>query len=287
MAPCGDAWALMRPAVGDVFYQDDVHPTKFGQYINSCVFYATITGKSPVGLGDAGTGFGSSYNLTMLQDYAWRAYLTFKANQTANCTYDLCARFVEADGSLSAVPTSPPTTAAPPTTAYDLPYCGQPDAMNEALIASSLLSEAQSAALSDRLRLFCPAMWAICFHSSGYYATPADFHHNCNDRGPTVVVVQAGGRLFGGFTSLNWTTNDQSGLRAPGAFLFRAGTDGLLDFQSIDTPDMTVKNMYDSPLACPMLGVQADLNLGDCTYVPTFNPYPNYPNANPNYELVV
>ena len=52
MAPAGLAWAEVEkdnPAI-NLFYKDGSHPSPAGTYLNACVFYATIFGRSPVGL---------------------------------------------------------------------------------------------------------------------------------------------------------------------------------------------------------------------------------------------
>lgn len=52
VAPAGIAWADIEkndPAI-NLFYRDGSHPSPAGTYLNACVFYATIFGRSPVGL---------------------------------------------------------------------------------------------------------------------------------------------------------------------------------------------------------------------------------------------
>jgi hypothetical protein len=47
----GRAWERVRRARPDLaLFEDDEHPTATGAYLIGCVFYATIYGKSPVGL---------------------------------------------------------------------------------------------------------------------------------------------------------------------------------------------------------------------------------------------
>jgi len=56
VAPCGEATLLLYNLVGDKAYSDrSVHPSDLAQYVHACVIYATVTGLSPIGLGDAGT----------------------------------------------------------------------------------------------------------------------------------------------------------------------------------------------------------------------------------------
>jgi hypothetical protein len=51
VAPVGRVWALVRdelPGV-DLFHPDGSHPSPAGSYLAAVVFYATLTGRSPVG----------------------------------------------------------------------------------------------------------------------------------------------------------------------------------------------------------------------------------------------
>jgi hypothetical protein len=52
IAPVGDAWqSVVDQQPGAGLWQDDgVHPTTAGTYLAACVFYASIFGRSPVGL---------------------------------------------------------------------------------------------------------------------------------------------------------------------------------------------------------------------------------------------
>ena len=52
VAPVGDAWAAViaaNPAM-ELFSPDGSHPSERGTYLAACVFYARLTGRSPVGL---------------------------------------------------------------------------------------------------------------------------------------------------------------------------------------------------------------------------------------------
>jgi hypothetical protein len=52
VAPAGLAWAAIEQDDPDInlFYKDGSHPSAAGTYLSACVFYATIFGRSPVGL---------------------------------------------------------------------------------------------------------------------------------------------------------------------------------------------------------------------------------------------
>jgi hypothetical protein len=73
-APCGLAmarnWMLSNNGkqIADCTFSgctDDIHPSDLTQYTNACLLYAIITGRSPIGLDDAGSGV---TNVTMLQE---------------------------------------------------------------------------------------------------------------------------------------------------------------------------------------------------------------------------
>jgi hypothetical protein len=52
VAPCGSAWEHFAPNSPNhinLFHKDCQHPNVAGSYLNACVFYTVITGKSPVG----------------------------------------------------------------------------------------------------------------------------------------------------------------------------------------------------------------------------------------------
>lgn len=53
VAPCGIAWEHFAPNSPfhiDLFYSDNKHPNKVGSFLNACIFYTVITGKTSVGI---------------------------------------------------------------------------------------------------------------------------------------------------------------------------------------------------------------------------------------------
>ncbi|WP_432798264.1 hypothetical protein [Poriferisphaera sp. WC338] len=54
VAPAGQAWKLVYETADkhgiELYRFDRSHPSSWGVYLNACVFYATLTGESPVGL---------------------------------------------------------------------------------------------------------------------------------------------------------------------------------------------------------------------------------------------
>ena len=46
--------------------------------------------------------------------------------------------------------------------------------------------------------------WRLLFRASRDGFTPSAFHSRCDNQGPSVTVVNSGGRIFGGFTESAW-----------------------------------------------------------------------------------
>jgi hypothetical protein len=47
--------------------------------------------------------------------------------------------------------------------------------------------------------------WRLCYRASLDKAGATAFHSKCDNKGPTVVLVQVGRFIFGGFTDKNWS----------------------------------------------------------------------------------
>lgn len=74
VAPVGRAWerALNDPAQ-TLHSADGSHPNESGTYLAACVFYATLTDQTPVGLGSGGLGLSPATRAT-LQQVAWETH---------------------------------------------------------------------------------------------------------------------------------------------------------------------------------------------------------------------
>jgi hypothetical protein len=46
--------------------------------------------------------------------------------------------------------------------------------------------------------------WHLCYRASRDGWSSQDFHKNCDNKGPTVVLVKANDCIFGGYTDQNW-----------------------------------------------------------------------------------
>lgn len=98
LVPCGEAWVRVLEANPEYWTnsflhaEDNFHPDDAGTYLNACVFYAVMTGRSPVGLpwdfeiiAENESEVGSAnYNVELdsssalyLQQKAWETYTNF------------------------------------------------------------------------------------------------------------------------------------------------------------------------------------------------------------------
>lgn len=86
LAPAGEAWKeALGAREGLVLHQaDKSHPSPRGTYLTGCVFYATLTGQSPVGLpARPGIGGKTPFDLPeeeakFLQETAWKTVRRFE-----------------------------------------------------------------------------------------------------------------------------------------------------------------------------------------------------------------
>ncbi|MCF7955399.1 MAG: hypothetical protein K9M75_06325 [Phycisphaerae bacterium] len=79
-APAGLAWelSLKRKPKLILHSKDGSHPNKYGTYLAACVFYATLTGQSPVGLSNAKIKEINPETSVFLQTVAWDAVKAYK-----------------------------------------------------------------------------------------------------------------------------------------------------------------------------------------------------------------
>ena len=48
------------------------------------------------------------------------------------------------------------------------------------------------------------AIWSLLYRASDDGKRPADFHRQCDNKGPTVVLIKLGEFILGGYTSKSW-----------------------------------------------------------------------------------
>ena len=48
--------------------------------------------------------------------------------------------------------------------------------------------------------------WKMCFNARHHSYSAASFHALCNNKGPTVTLVEVGRYVFGGYTDQAWTS---------------------------------------------------------------------------------
>jgi hypothetical protein len=268
-APFGNAMLLSFEQFGNASYAGDViHPSLLTQYTNACVMYATLTNQTPVGLGDAGTGLGSTYNITQLQVNAWTAYTAWRTAELATCNATHCVQFVNSNGTLLPLPTFPPTVGGPP--APNVRRCAFPfNATNIRLVGSEILPSAvfPQVGLTQQLGQVCSAGWVPCYSSTTNGWSAAAFASGCSNRGPTFVLVRSTAhRIFGGLAPVSWGgLTNQAG---HGGWLFRLQAGGgAAQFVNLAVPYQPGASiMYNDPQACIWLGRWNDLYLApDCS----------------------
>ena len=68
--------------------------------------------------------------------------------------------------------------------------------------------------------------WTRCFTASRHRYQSQEFHRNCDNKGPTLVLVRSGSHVFGGYTPLSWdckyehTLGNQHDIICHNSFLF-------------------------------------------------------------------
>jgi len=74
VAPVGRAWqaALAERPERGLHVEDKSHPNQHGTYLAACVFYATLTGRDPRGLPNAGLDEVGADDAAFLQRIAWQ-----------------------------------------------------------------------------------------------------------------------------------------------------------------------------------------------------------------------
>jgi hypothetical protein len=80
LAPVGLAWQralLERPALA-LHTPDHSHPLPTGTYLTACVFYATLTGRSPLGLSTGGLAQVTPEEARFLQRIAWETVTSYQ-----------------------------------------------------------------------------------------------------------------------------------------------------------------------------------------------------------------
>lgn len=79
VAPVGLAWAASLTANPEInlYCEDQSHPSVHGTYLAACVFYAVLTGQSPVGLSNAGLAGITAEQAKVLQQTAWKTVQSY------------------------------------------------------------------------------------------------------------------------------------------------------------------------------------------------------------------
>jgi len=62
--------------------------------------------------------------------------------------------------------------------------------------------------------------WNRCYQATVNGWSSSTFHSNCDGKGPSVTIIRVGKYIFGGYTSLSWTSSSCSYHYDSAAFIF-------------------------------------------------------------------
>lgn len=77
-------------------------------------------------------------------------------------------------------------------------------------LANSSIMKGKSQQMKTRLYDYIRGLsgphkeWTRCFTASKHYYKSPEFHKRCDNKGPTIVLVQAGSHVFGGYNPASW-----------------------------------------------------------------------------------
>lgn len=79
VAPVGRAWehAIRERPDLNLYVKDGSHPNPLGSYLTACVFYAALTGATPLGLSNGGLNDVSGDDAIFLQTIAWETVMDY------------------------------------------------------------------------------------------------------------------------------------------------------------------------------------------------------------------
>jgi len=141
-------------------------------------------------------------------------------NGTASCQSSAClvtcnANFANCDGNLSNgcetdVRTSNSHCGRCGNACATGSSCTNGVCPNVGSFPGSTLINANQAALINGWIGTPSQIWRLCYRRSTHGASSSTFHSQCNGLGPSVVVLSNNqGRLFGGYASQGWNSNNQ------------------------------------------------------------------------------
>ena len=134
-------------------------------------------------------------------------------------------------------------------------------AINPAFNSSAILSASQNVALSAELSAFNFYAFEACYHASTDGFSGSTFHAGCDGKGPTVVVVRSGERVFGGYAGANWASSNAS-ISSMQAFLFSFHDDAAL--ARTDVAGDSGSAQFGREGFCPQFGACMHVNFCVC-----------------------
>jgi hypothetical protein len=149
---------------------------------------------------------------------------------------------------------------------------------------SSYQNLAETKILTDKGKLFVNklikqyALATLCYRATEHGFDSAKFHAACDNKGPTISIIQANGRQFGGFTSLSWKGN--TGYQPDKyAFLFSVDKERVFPIK-----EGGANAIYDSTGYGPTYGNGHDIYVASNSNQNT-NSYTNFGSGYKTYEL--
>ncbi|XP_068760850.1 uncharacterized protein [Montipora capricornis] len=108
---------------------------------------------------------------------------------------------------------------------FDVETSTYVEVQDEGFIISSIVGNNQQylAALNTWLTPIMPRgshKWKRCYKASNHGWASTTFHQQCDNKGPTVTIVQVGEYVFGGYTGISWGSFSCSYRYDATAFLF-------------------------------------------------------------------
>jgi hypothetical protein len=121
--------------------------------------------------------------------------------------------------------------------------------------------------------------WVLIYKATRDGFGSGDFHRCCDNQGPTMTIIQSknGGYLFGGYTSVSWTSRSAYVVDNNGAFIFT-----LTNPHGISPTKYSIQkteySIYDGNTYGPIFGGGFDLYVCDNSQTIT-NSYTNFPHS--------
>ena len=130
--------------------------------------------------------------------------------------------------------------------------------------------------------------WDVCYRASRDGWSANNFHTKCNDKGPTLIIIQVGQYIFGGYTDASWARHGLLIYKsAPNSFIFSLRNKDKLKPFKAPLKDPNTINAIEVGGSGPRFGSGPDLSVlseqfgsaksGFTNFGVTYRPPPGYP----------